>query len=43
MSNTEPLLGTFHDAITGETIVRELTPDEIAALPQATNETPITD
>ena len=42
MSNTEPLLGTFHDAITGETIVRELTPDEIAALPQATNETPTT-
>jgi hypothetical protein len=40
MSNTEPILGTFHDAITGETITRELTPDEIAALPQATNETP---
>ena len=35
MSNTEPLLGTFHDAITGETITRELTPQEIAALPTA--------
>jgi hypothetical protein len=32
MSNTEPLLGTFHDALTGETIVRELTPEEIAAI-----------
>jgi hypothetical protein len=42
MSNTEPLLGTFHDAITGETIVRELTPDEIAEIPQATNEVPST-
>ena len=25
--------GTFHDAITGETITRELTDEEIAALP----------
>jgi hypothetical protein len=25
--------GTFHDAITGETIERELTDEEIAALP----------
>ena len=33
MSN-EPLTGTFHDAITGETIVRELTPEEVAALPE---------
>ena len=32
----EPLLGTFHDAITGETITRELTADEIAALPEPT-------
>ena len=40
MSNTEPLLGTFHDALTGETITRELTADEIALLPQATDETP---
>jgi hypothetical protein len=38
MSNTEPLLGTFHDAVTGETIVRELTADEIAALPKPSNE-----
>ena len=28
----EPLIGTFHDAQTGETIVRELTAEEIAAL-----------
>jgi hypothetical protein len=40
MSNTEPLLGTFHDAVTGETITRELTPNEMALLPQATDETP---
>ena len=38
MGNTEPLLGTFHDALTGETITRELTADEIAALPQATDD-----
>ena len=31
----EPLLGIFHDALTGETIERELTPEEIAALPEA--------
>ena len=40
MSNVQPMLGTFHDAVTGETIVRELTTDEIAALPEPTNETP---
>lgn len=34
------MLGTFHDAITGETVTRELTPDEIAELPEPTNETP---
>ena len=28
------LIGTFHDAITGETIERELTDEEIAALPK---------
>jgi hypothetical protein len=28
----EPLTGTFHDAQTGETIVRELTTEEIEAL-----------
>lgn len=37
MSNTEPLLGTFHDAITGKTITRELTAEEIAALPEPTD------
>ena len=31
----EPKLGTFHDAETGETITRELTPKEIAELPEA--------
>lgn len=31
-------IGTFHDAITGETIVRELTADEIAALPEPYDE-----
>ena len=36
MSNTKPLQGTFHDAITGETITRELTPEEIALLPDPT-------
>jgi hypothetical protein len=40
MSNTEPRLGTFHDAITGETVTRELTADEIAELPKANNEYP---
>lgn len=30
----EPLYGTFHDAETGETVTRELTPEEIAALPE---------
>jgi hypothetical protein len=33
MSNTEPIIGTFHDALTGETIVRELTAEEISQLP----------
>lgn len=36
----EPLYGTFHDATTGETITRELTPEEIAALPKP-DETPL--
>jgi hypothetical protein len=31
----EPFIGTFHDALTGETITRELTADEIAALPES--------
>lgn len=29
----EKVVGVFHDAITGETIERELTAEEIAALP----------
>jgi hypothetical protein len=29
----EQLIGTFHDAETGETITRELTQEEIDALP----------
>jgi len=33
---TKPL-GTFHDAITGETIERELTDEEIANLPEPSN------
>jgi hypothetical protein len=33
MSNIEPLVGTFHNAITGETVTRELSPEEIAAIP----------
>jgi hypothetical protein len=33
MSN-EPIFGTFHDALTGETIERELTDEEIATLPE---------
>jgi len=32
----EPLTGTFHDALTGETVTRELTAEEIAALPEPT-------
>jgi len=30
----EPKYGTFHDAETGETVTRELTADEIEALPE---------
>jgi hypothetical protein len=33
----EPKYGTFHDAETGETVTRELTADEIAALPEERN------
>ena len=32
MSETEKVLGMFHDAITGETITRELTAEEIEAV-----------
>jgi len=31
---SDPIYGTFHDARTGETVTRELTPEEIAALPE---------
>lgn len=31
----EPLFGLFHDALTGESVVRELTTEEIAELPEA--------
>lgn len=31
---SDPIYGTFHDAKTGETITRELTAEEIAALPE---------
>jgi hypothetical protein len=34
MSKTEPIIGIWHDAATGETIVRELTAEEIAELPE---------
>ena len=30
----EPKIGTFHDVLTGEIVVRELTAEEIAALPK---------
>jgi len=36
----ELLTGTFHDAQTGVTIVRDLTPEEAALIPEATDETP---
>jgi hypothetical protein len=39
MSKTEPLTGTFYNAITGETTTRELTAEEIAELPKDTDET----
>jgi hypothetical protein len=39
MSKTEPITGTFFDGITGETTVRKLTAEEIAELPQDTDET----
>ena len=34
---SDPILGTFHDAETGETITRELTQEEIDALPIDSN------
>jgi hypothetical protein len=43
MSNNEPPMGVFYDGITGETIERELTADEIALLQKPADETPIAD
>lgn len=37
---SDPLYGTFHDAETGETVTRELTPEEIAALPEPSEPLP---
>ena len=37
---SEPLLGTFHDAETGETITRELTQEEIDALTISNTDSP---
>jgi hypothetical protein len=37
---SDPILGTFHDAETGETITRELTQEEIDALPKADSDSP---
>lgn len=37
---SDPLYGTFHDAETGETITRELTPEEVAALPEPSEPLP---
>ena len=34
MNNPEPIMGTFYDLLTGDSVTRELTPEEIAALPQ---------
>jgi hypothetical protein len=42
MSNPEPLKGVFYDGITGETIERELTADEIALLQKPADEVPPT-
>jgi hypothetical protein len=37
---SDPRIEIFYNAETGETITRELTPEEIAALPEATHDTP---
>lgn len=34
MSNNEPIIGIFHDALTNETVTRELTLEELALLPK---------
>ena len=33
---SEPMMGMWFDAATGETVTRELTAEEIAALPEPT-------
>ncbi len=43
MSNTEPSIGLFVDAVTGKNETRELTVEEIAELTKGINETPIPD
>lgn len=40
---SEPIFGTFHDAITNQTVIRELTPEEIAALPEPGEPLPTSD
>jgi hypothetical protein len=40
MSNTEPLMATWHNARTGEIVTRELTPEELAEL-EAFEQSPI--
>jgi hypothetical protein len=45
--NNEALIGTFYNGLTGETVVRELTAEEIATIPEPkeipTDETPSPD
>jgi hypothetical protein len=38
MNKTNKHMGTFHDGITGETIERELTKEEIAELPEPSDD-----
>jgi hypothetical protein len=40
---SDPILGTFHDALTGETTTRELTAEEIAQLPEPGESSTVTD
>jgi len=40
---SEPVYGTFHDALTGETTTRELTAEEIAQLPEPGESSTVTD
>jgi hypothetical protein len=36
--NNEPIYGTFHDVATNETVVRELTAEEVASLRESFTE-----